>query len=259
MAKHYNESKRKLDIKKTKKIVWISALLILIILAIISSINIIKWYLNNKENEDILKEISEAIKIDETKENENKYIINFNRLKEQNSDTIAFIKVNGTNVEFPVVQTINNDYYLTHNFNKDYNSAGWIFADYRNKLDGTDKNIIVYGHNTKGNTMFSSLNNILKEEWYNNEENYKIIFITENEYAIYEVFSIYKIEKEDYYIQTSFKDDEDYAKFIKTIKDRSIKNFNKEINTEDNILTLSTCANNNDYRIVLHAKKLINT
>lgn len=259
MAKHYNESKRKLDIKKTKKIVWISALLILIILAIISSINIIKWHLNNKENEDILKEISEAIKIDETQENENKYIINFNRLKEQNSDTIAFIKVNGTNVEFPVVQTINNDYYLTHNFNKDYNSAGWIFTDYRNKLDGTDKNIIVYGHNTKGNTMFSSLNNILKEEWYNNEENYKIIFITENEYAIYEVFSIYKIEKEDYYIQTSFKDDEDYAKFIKTIKDRSIKNFNKEINTEDNILTLSTCANNNDYRIVLHAKKLINT
>lgn len=259
MAKHYNESKRKLDIKKTKKIVWISALLILIILAIISSINIIKWHLNNKENEDILKEISEAIKIDETKENENKYIINFNRLKEQNSDTIAFIKVNGTNVEFPVVQTINNDYYLTHNFNKDYNSAGWIFADYRNKLDGTDKNIIVYGHNTKGNTMFSSLNNILKEEWYNNEENYKIIFITENEYAIYEVFSIYKIEKEDYYIQTSFKDDEDYTKFIKTIKERSIKDFNTEVNAEDNILTLSTCANNNDYRIVLHAKKLINT
>lgn len=259
MAKHYNESKRKLDIKKTKKIVWISALLILIILAIISSINIIKWHLNNKENEDILKEISEAIKIDETQENENKYIINFNRLKEQNSDTIAFIKVNGTNVEFPVVQTINNDYYLTHNFNKDYNSAGWIFADYRNKLDGTDKNIIVYGHNTKGNTMFSSLNNILKEEWYNNEENYKIIFITENEYAIYEVFSIYKIEKEDYYIQTSFNDDEDYAKFIRTIKERSIKDFNTEVNAEDNILTLSTCANNNDYRIVLHAKKLINT
>lgn len=259
MGKHYNQSKRKLDVKKTKKIVWITSLLILVILAIISSVNIIKWHLNNKENEEILEEISGAIKIDETQEGENKYIIDFNKLKEQNSDTIAFIKVNGTNVEFPVVQTNNNDYYLTHNFNKDYNSAGWIFADYRNKLDGTDKNIIIYGHNTKGNTMFSSLNNILKEEWYNNEENYKIVFVTENEYLIYEVFSVYRIEKEDYYIQTNFQNDETYAEFIKTIKERSIKDFNMEINSEDSILTLSTCANNNDYRIVLHAKKLIDT
>lgn len=259
MGKHYNESRRKLGLKKTKKTVWILALLIFIILATISSINIIKWYLNNKENEDILEEIAEAIKIDETQETKNKYIIDFNKLKEQNPDTSAFIKVNGTNVEFPVVQTNNNNYYLTHNFNKEYNSAGWIFADYRNKLDGTDKNIIIYGHNTKGNTMFSSLTNILKEEWYNNEENYKIVFVTENEYLIYEVFSVYRIEKEDYYIQTDFEDEKAYTEFIETIKNRSIKDFNIETSSKDSILTLSTCANNNDYRIVLHAKKLIDT
>lgn len=257
MGKHYNQSKRKFNIKATKKIIWILLLLIFIILAIISFINVIKWHLNNKENEDILEEISEAIKIDETREN--KYVIDFNKLKEQNSDTSAFIKVNGTNVEFPVVQTNNNNYYLTHNFNKEYNSAGWIFADYRNKLDGTDKNIIIYGHNTKGNTMFSSLNNILKEEWYNNEENYKIVFVTENEYLVYEVFSVYKIEKEDYYIQTDFEDEKAYTEFIETIKNRSIKDFNIETSSKDSILTLSTCANNNDYRIVLHGKKLVNT
>jgi len=185
MGKHYNESRKNLDIKTMKKTIWLLILLIFIILAIISFINITKWYLNNKKNEEILKEISETIKIDETQVNEKKYVIDFNKLKKRNPDTIAFIKVNGTNIEFPIVQTTNNDYYLTHNFNKEYNSAGWIFADYKNKLDGTDKNIIIYGHNTKGNTMFSSLNNILKEEWYNNEENYKIVFITENEYFIY--------------------------------------------------------------------------
>ncbi len=256
MGKHYNESRKNLDIKTMKKTIWLLILLIFIILAIISFINITKWYLNNKKNEEILKEISETIKIDETQVNEKKYVIDFNKLKKRNPDTIAFIKVNGTNIEFPIVQTTNNDYYLTHNFNKEYNSAGWIFADYKNKLDGTDKNIIIYGHNTKGNTMFSSLNNILKEEWYNNEENYKIVFITENEYFIYEVFSIYKIEKEDYYIQTNFKSNETYTEFIETIKNRSIKDFSTEINSEDKILTLSTCANNKDYRIVLHAKEI---
>ena len=66
MGKHYNESRKNLDIKTMKKTIWLLILLIFIILAIISFINITKWYLNNKKNEEILKEISETIKIDET-------------------------------------------------------------------------------------------------------------------------------------------------------------------------------------------------
>lgn len=104
--------------------------------------------------------------------------------------------------------------------------------------------------------MFGSLKNIINEEWYNNEENYNIIFITENENEIYRVFSVYKIEVEDYYIQTQFSSSKKFGDFVKTLKERSIKNFNEEVSAEDNILTLSTCANNNKYRIVLHAKKI---
>lgn len=105
-------------------------------------------------------------------------------------------------------------------------------------------------------SMFGSLKNILNEEWYNNTENMNITFLTENGNYIYKVFSIYKIESEDYYIKTNFKNDADYEKFLNIIKNRSIKNFDVKLNVDDKILTLSTCANNNKYRVVLQAKKL---
>lgn len=105
--------------------------------------------------------------------------------------------------------------------------------------------------------MFGTLKNILKEEWYSNEENFVIDFITEQEQAKYQVFSVYKIKNEDYYINTEFKENE-FSSFIKTLKIRSIKDFEIEVTENDSILTLSTCADNNKYRIVLHAKKIIN-
>ena len=154
------------------------------------------------------------------------------------------------------VKGTNNSYYLKHNFNKESNSAGWIFADYKNKVDGTDKNLVIYGHNMRNDSMFGSLKNILNDDWHNEEENKYVTFITENDNSIYEVFSVYQVADEDYYITTDFKDNE-FNDFIKTIKSRSKFDFDVDINENDNILTLSTCANNNKYRVVLHAKKII--
>jgi len=232
-------------------------LIIFIVLLVISLMKIIKWYKDNNNNNKIIEEISKTVTINEEQSNvEDKYDIDFAKLKEKNSDTIGWIKVNGTNVENTVVKATNNDYYLNHNFEKKYNEAGWIFVDYKNRLDGTDKNIILYGHNRRDNSMFGSLKNILNKEWYDNKENLEIYFITENEKCIYEVFSIYKIENEEYYIKTDFESDNEFSKFLEVIKGRSQKDFNVDVTSEDSILTLSTCANDNDYRIVLHAKKI---
>lgn len=242
--------------KKSNKLPKILLLIIFVILSIISIIKIIEWYSNSKENNEINKQILETVTIDETQDEKDKYNVNFEKLKEQNLDTIAWLKVNGTNVEYTVVKTNNNDYYLNHNFEKKYNEAGWIFADYQNKFDGTDKNIVIYGHNRVDNSMFGSLKNILNAEWYNNKENLKINLITENEKCIYEVFSVYQIKNEDYYIQTNFKNDTEYDKFLQTIKGRSVNDFYIELTSEDSVLTLSTCANNYRDRIVLHAKKI---
>lgn len=229
--------------------------LIFLILLVYSSINIFKWYNNNKENKQIINEIAESVTINEDTNEEKKYKINFEELKQKNSDTVAWLKVENTNIEFPIVQANNNSYYLTHNFDKKYNVAGWIFADYKNKLDGTDRNIVVYGHNMRDNSMFGSLKDVITEEWYNNEENKYITFVTENDYRTYQVFSVYQIQTEDYYIQTEFKSNE-FQEFIDTITKRSKKDFGINVSKEDTILTLSTCANNNKYRVVLHSVRV---
>lgn len=229
--------------------------LIFLILLVYSSINIFKWYNNNKENKQIINEIAESVTINEDTNEEKKYKINFEELKQKNSDTVAWLKVENTNIEFPIVQANNNSYYLTHNFNKKYNVAGWIFADYKNKLDGTDRNIVVYGHNMRDNSMFGSLKDVTTEEWYNNEENKYITFVTENDYQTYQVFSVYQIKTEDYYIKTEFKSNE-FPEFIDTITKRSKKDFGINVSKEDTILTLSTCANNNKYRVVLHSVRV---
>ena len=116
--------------------------------------------------------------------------------------------------------------------------------------------MVIYAHNRRDGSMFGTLKNILTEEWQNKEENFVIKFITENEIAEYQVFSVYRTKNEEYYITTNFETDNEFKKFIDTIKSRSVKDFGIDVNTEDNILTLSTCADNIKYRVVLHAKKV---
>lgn len=232
-----------------------AACLILIVILIYSGTKIFNWSKENIQNSNMAQNINKsAVTKTNTSEN-NKYTVDFSLLKSQNSDTVAWIKVSGTNIEYPVVKAKDNEYYLTHSFDKSSNSAGWIFADYKNKFDGTDKNIVIYGHNRKDKSMFGSLKNILSSEWQNTSENTEITFVSENENCIYKVFSVYQIEKENYYIKTNFNSSSEFEKFLETIKTRSVKDFETPVSSADSILTLSTCAANDDYRTVLHAKK----
>lgn len=223
---------------------------------IFTGIKIFNWLKENKDSNDIIEDIQDSISIDDNTDTVDKYNVDFDSLKQKNSDTIAWLKVNGTSIEYPIVKTTNNNFYMTHSFDKSYNSAGWVFMDYKDKFDGTDNNMVIYAHNRRDGSLFGTLKNILTEEWQNNEENFIIPFITENEKQEYQVFSVYMIENEDYYITTNFGTDNEFQKFIDKIKSRSVKNFDVDVNTEDHILTLSTCADNNKYRVVLHAKKI---
>ena len=236
---------------------------ILIIIIIISLYYIYLWYIDNKKTENILNEIyenanvsSDNISVDNDLKIEVENI-DFNKLINKNPDTIGWIKVLGTDINYPVVQTNNNDFYLTHSFDKSYNKAGWIFADYINKNlknNELDKNTIIYGHNRQNNSMFGTLSNVFKEEWLSNKENHYINFSTLNNNMVWEVFSTYTIEKEEYYIQSNFSSDEEYISFLNTIKNRSTYKYDVNISKEDKILTLSTCTNVGKGRTVLHAK-----
>ena len=252
---------RKVEKKTNKKnIIFIIIYIILFCALVYSGSKIYNWYKENNNNKQIAKRISNVVTVvqNDNFEEKEKYKIDFDALEEQNDETVAWIKVNNTNVEYPIVKAENNSFYLDHSFDKSYNSAGWIFADYRNNFDGTDKNIVVYGHNRRDGSMFASLKDALSPEWYENDENMDILFDTKNENSTYKIFSIYQIEEEDYYIKTDFDDEIEFENFIDTIAKRSVKDFEVEVTGEDSILTLSTCANNNKYRVVIHAKKMQN-
>ena len=244
--------------KKSNKIINVLIIFICIGAMGFSGYKIFIWWNENRQSEEILEEISSNVKIEDIETEEGttkKYVIDFAGLKEKNGDTVAWIKLENMNIEYPVVKAKDNDFYLTHSFDKKSNSAGWIFMDYRDKADGNDRNIVIYGHNRKDKSMFGTLKNIFTEEWYSNNENKYITLITENEYSIYEIFSAYRIEDEDYYITTNFKNDSEFEKFINKLKKRSFRDFGTEVTVEDQILTLSTCSNAN-YRVAVHAKKI---
>ena len=130
MGKHYK--------KRDKKSILITLLSLIFILGIIISIiHIAKWYLDNKENKQIENKLANTVTIIEQENEDKEYNINFEELKAVNNETIGWLKVNGTDIEYAVVKTKNNSYYLNHNFEKKYNIAGWIFADYKNNFDKT--------------------------------------------------------------------------------------------------------------------------
>ncbi len=255
------ERNRKATIKTTRKIYTILEVIFIVII-IYSLVNIVFWYRDNMASQNLLAGVSNSITVlgdlndmsDDS--NKPKYKVDFDYLKEQNPDTVGWLKVLGTNIEYPVVKSYNNDYYLTHSFDRSYNAAGWPFAHYKNKFDGTDKNIIVFGHNRRDGSQFGTLQKVLLAEWCDVEENREIIFITETGDYAFQVFSTYQILAEDYYMTTNFSSDEAYLEFLNTLKGRSVKDFGVDVSAKDKILTLSTCGNNNKYRTVLHAKKI---
>ena len=241
--------------KKRKKIVKL-LMAVCVLVLLYSVFNIVMWYIDNQKNESIREEINEIINNNNDDNIEKRNTIDFKALKEKNSEIVAYLKINNTNIDYVVTKGTDNKYYLKHNLYKENNRAGWIFMDYHNKLDGNDKNIVIYGHNTMDGTMFGTLRNVVKEDWYKNTDNHIINLVLEDEVLTYQVFATYSIKVEDYYINTIFKDNSEFNKFVNTLKKRSVYDYGVEVNGEDQILTLSTCTGDGKSRMVLHAKKL---
>ncbi len=239
-----------------KLIITLGFILIFLGMLILSLIKIINYLGDNKENREIQKKNSEAITVNP--KYEDKYIVDFKALKQQNSDAVAYLKVKGTNIDYVVVKSINNEYYLNHNFNKNENVSGWIFADYHNHFDGRDRNIVIYGHNTRDGSMFGSLKNVFTDEWNNDKDNQKIMLITDKGTHYYQVFSVYTIDVEEYYINTQFNNDSEFEEFVKRLKFRSNYPYAVDVYGYDQILTLSTCSGDGTKRVVLHAKLITN-
>ena len=272
-----NVTYRKIKVRKLNKknLILLIIFLLLIILFIISLSKIFIWSKENKEIEKQTEKVLEVTTIETKVDSENTEIIeqtdidksnpywdyikmdlidvNFEELKNINKDTKGWIQVNGTNVNYPFVQTKDNDYYLNHSFDKTSNGGGWVYLDYRNNLGNEEKNTIIYGHGRQNKTIFGTLKNTLKSDWLNNTNNHIIKLSTEYENTLWQIFSIYNIPTTNDYIRTEFYSDIDYTNFLNKLISRSIHDFNTDINSNDRILTLSTCYDN-DNKIAIHAK-----
>ena len=126
--------------------------------------------------------------------------------------------------------------------------------DYRNNKEDFDNNTIIYAHSRNDTTMFGSLKNVLTTAWLENRENHLVYLSTPYENTMWQVFSVYTIPSESYYITPKFETEEEYTTFLITLKNRSIYDFNTELNINDKVLTLSTCQDNYGNRVVLHAR-----
>lgn len=266
------KAKRKIKIQKA---IWSIVIVICSFVLMISLVILVNWLLENKKTNDILDTIYEVAELEEvpvtTTANEEELIttkepdlyeeygsmnmleVNFVNLKNINSDTVGWIKVNGTNINYPFVKANDNEYYLKHTFDKSSNKKGWVYLDYRNNIDNLSKNTILYAHGLVNNQMFGSMRKVIKPSWYNNKSNHIITIATPSGNQKWQVFSTYTIEPESYYITTNFSSDDEFNTFINTIKQRSVYDYKVNVTTNDKVLTLSSCYDDKK-RMVLHAK-----
>ena len=181
--------------------------------------------------------------------------VDFTNLLNINHETVGWIFINNTGINYPVAQAKDNDYYLHHSFDGSNNIAGWIFADYRSDMVNFGRNTVIYGHGRGADqVMFGPLEKTLQPEWYENENNQYIRLSTPTKNTVWRIISIYTIQQEAYYLTHEFPNDEYFRSYLNTIIGRSIYNFNTPVEVTDKILTLSTCLDTNGNRIVVHAK-----
>lgn len=203
------------------------------------------------------KEFEENLKKKElvSQKKVNKYR-DFEKLKKQNRDTVAWLYVPGTDINMPIVKGRDNKYYLSHDFDKKRNVMGWAFADFKNSFPKLSTNTIMYGHTYRQTTIFSKLKNVLKDNWLNNPKKHVIIFDTLEERIIFEVFSVYTLKKTNDYLYIDFSNYSDYQKYLDKSLKRSVKKFKAVPSVYDKIITISTCYTDDQHRLVVQAKRI---
>lgn len=265
-----------------KLCIFMSLIFVSSLVVYVFATNYISMQKVDEIKDDIMNQIAEYIEpddeiIDENdgNSNENDYEINvgpeqnmtttkkitkdMKALLEINSETVGWLKVNNTNIDYPVVQHSDNEYYLKKNFKNENDKSGWVYADYRADMKNLSDNTIIFGHNMYySGVMFGTLYKAKYSNWYTKQENQIIEFNTLYEKLKWKIFSIYIVPNTNDYLIADFTTEEKFQHFLDLITERSIYDFNTPVATNDKILTLSTCSDNGKNRLVIHAVLITN-
>ena len=181
--------------------------------------------------------------------------IDFATLKEKNTDIYAWIKIPGTSVDYPILQSDDEpeDYYLNHDEEGKYKFAGSIYTQKLNSKAFTDPNTLIYGHNMNNGSMFASLHKFRNKEFFDNNK-YMYIY-TPGHILTYEIYAAYRFDNRHILYAYDFTDKEVFAEYIEMTKNpkSAIVNVREETNVTENdrIVTLSTCITSDDYRYMV--------
>lgn len=217
---------------KFRKAIIIFFIIIFLLIFIYTLYYILKDLFSYKENEELNEELREdVIQVDEET---NESFIDWNLLQSINEDIIGWIEIEDTKINYPILKDSSKLFYLKHSYDKKYNSNGSIFTTNINPF--IDEETIIYGHNMRNSSMFSTLDNYLDKDFFYSHLNIKIYTPTQNYQGI--VFSAYSIGIED---ETNNIKNLDFKEKIEYYKSASKYNV-ESIENIDKIIKLSTCS-----------------
>ena len=242
--------------KKIKNILFVVVILLLIGVMLVSSILYLKDKKQDREELIVFEDLINIVDNQDTDNTSN--IDNYSELFEMNTDMIGWIKIEDTNIDYPVMQTKNKpNYYLRRNFYKEYSYYGTPYMQENCDINKSD-NLIIYGHHIKNNQMFGILEKYKSKDFYNDHRIIK--FITKNEILEYEIIYIFKTSASngfEYYKYIEFNDGSEFNAFNNKCKELAFYNTETESNYGDKYLTLSTCEYSiKNGRFVVITKKL---
>ncbi len=178
--------------------------------------------------------------------------LDWNELHKENEDIYAWITVTGTTVDYPILQhPTDNTYYLNHNMDGSKGYPGCIYTENYNAKDFSDLNTVVYGHNLKDKTMFSSLHNFEDNETFS--KNQYIFVYTEDNILVYQIFAVYEFNSKHLLLNYDYSNEYVYEQYIKDIFNVASKGYGPayirddiQVTKDDKIITLSTCTTDHD-------------
>lgn len=257
------KSKHRKENNKIKKII----LLFLVIIFILGIGYICYYCYNSYKSKKDNTEILNNIEIDNTQviEEKTERMLQLEELQKENEEIIGWLEIEDTNINLPVCQGTDNEFYLTHNYKKEKATGGALFLDKDFDMVNGSSNYLIYGHRNKQNLMFEDLIKYAQEDFYNSYKNIK--FTTNKEDSIYEIMAVfysrvyYKSEQDvfRYYYFVNAENEEQYNEYVNNAKKVSIYDTGVTANYGDQLLTLSTCEySQEDGRFVVVAKKISN-